>query len=297
MKRVLLLGSTGMLGKAVREALLENPAVSLFELNRETDPGFDAAQPSSAQGQIEIKLSEVGDVDFVINAIGLTKVGIARSPSDAISLAKAINVNFPRHLLEVCAQAGVHVLTVGTDCIFSGSQGPYFEDSIADATDTYGYSKRLGEITSPNSTIVRSSFIGLQSIDASPMLLEWLVRQPRGASLHGYTNHLWNGTTASLLSRILAGMVTRDFCPPGTYHLVPHYQYSKFDLVELITRIFGRQDLEVIPFKTPEAVDRRLGTRFPEINETLWGFVGTEVPRRIDDSILELSERRAREHS
>lgn len=297
MTRVLLLGSTGMLGRAVREAFAAHQAIGLVELNRTTSPSFDASDPILARRLIEDKFSEVGGFDFVINAIGLTKVGMAQAGSDASRLAKAVNVEFPRQLVAMCELAGAHVLTIGTDCIFLGDQGEYFEDSPADATDLYGESKRLGEVTSPNSTIIRSSFIGLQAHEASPMLLEWVIRQPEGASVNGYTNHIWNGTTAIVLGRVLAGMVSTRYFPAGTFHLVPNYEYSKLQLIRLIADSFGRHDLEVIPFTPPTAVDRRLGTRCPEISETLWGFVGADVPRKLENSILELAERRARERS
>lgn len=291
MKRVLLLGSTGMLGRAVLNSLMKEESITTITLDRSSEPGFDARNASSVRQALEARMSTGAGFDFVVNTIGLTKVGITRAATSGENQAHSVNVEFPRLLAEVCAEADAHILTIGTDCVFSGREGPYFEDSLADANDVYGVSKRLGEANLPKATIVRSSFVGLQPKEAPPMLLEWLIRQPKGASIHGFTNHLWNGTTSVVLGRMLASMIRYGYFPIGTFHLVPNYEYSKLELLRVIARYFHRGDLRIDAVAASESIDRRLATRFPEVNENLWRLAGQSTPEKIDSSILELSER------
>ena len=40
----------------------------------------------------------------------------------------------------------IRYIQIGTDCVFSGKDGGYVEDSFMDAEDLYGKSKIVGEI-------------------------------------------------------------------------------------------------------------------------------------------------------
>ena len=50
------------------------------------------------------------------------------------------------------------MIHVTTDCVFSGKDGNYNENSIHDETNDYGISKSLGELC--DTTIIRTSIIG-----------------------------------------------------------------------------------------------------------------------------------------
>jgi dTDP-4-dehydrorhamnose reductase len=294
MKRVLLIGGNGMLGSEIALKFAKLTDISLVMLNRATHPTFDAASPDSSERVLNSILANEG-IDVVINTVGATKVNISETALDEAERVANVNSVFPRLVGQLASDFGVHVLTVATDCVFSGRSGPYSESSIHDPTDLYGKTKSAGELIGQGVTVLRTSFIGLQRPGSTPMLLEWLLGQPTGARINGYSNHRWNGVTTAVVARLFTRMIAEDFLPSGTFHLVPNYEYSKLDLLCEIAEIFGRDDLAIVPTQTPEFVDRRLGTDFPEVNLELWRLLGQAPPTAIRASILELAERRLRE--
>ena len=86
------------------------------------------------------------------------------------------------------------MIQIATDCVYSGKTGGYNEDSLHDALDAYGKTKSLGEVRSSTFLNIRSSIIGPE-INHKVLLLEWFLKQPKGAVLNGFSNHLWNGVT------------------------------------------------------------------------------------------------------
>ena len=80
---------------------------------------------------------------LVVNAAAYTAVDKAESEP---GLAMAVNAEGPGHIARACARAGVPLLHVSTDYVFSGDkQGPYVEDDPIAPLGVYGRSKAEGE--------------------------------------------------------------------------------------------------------------------------------------------------------
>jgi len=294
MKRVLLIGSSGMLGSEIALSLIQQSDIQLSVLGRVANPAFDAASPTSSQFALEKTLAKQ-DFDIIINAVGATKVNIMDASDAEVERVTNVNTVFPKIVADFAEFHNAHLLTVATDCVFSGRLGPYLESASKDPVDLYGVTKSAGEIVRPGVTTLRTSFVGLQQPSSAPMLLEWFLRQPAHAEIQGFRNHLWNGVTTPVLAKIFALMIVEDMLPSGTFHLVPNYQYTKLDLLKEFALVFGRHDLVIRPSDGPENVDRRLGTEFPQMNLKLWGLLGHVPPTDIRASIVELAERRPSE--
>src|SRR5207244_6584362 len=106
--------------------------------------------------------------------------------------AVAVNSLFPYALSDVAEAAGARVLQIATDCVFSGREGSYREDSPHDPLDVYGKTKSLGEVQAPHFLNLRCSIVGPE-IRGFRSLLCWFLAQPRNARLRGFVNHWWNG--------------------------------------------------------------------------------------------------------
>lgn len=97
----------------------------------------------------------------VINAAAYTAVDQAeREPDDAL----ALNGEAPARLAALCAFAGVPLIHVSTDFVFSGlTDRPYQPQDQPQPLGVYGASKAAGEVgvrvTHPQHVIVRSSWI------------------------------------------------------------------------------------------------------------------------------------------
>lgn len=244
MKKLLLIGSGGMLGAALSHVLSLSHTVSTLERSQ-----FDIAK-----GRWD-KLSIAG-FDYVINAAGL----INRRQDDAANFY-AVNSIFPHVLSALCARSGSRLIHFSTDCVFDGHQAPYFEDSPVSATDLYGKSKSLGE---PNlALVIRTSIIGPETTNFYNLLC-WTLSQDH---INGFTNHLWNGVTTLELSILIRRIIDENLFTEGVRHIFAN-DYSKHDLVKMICSSF-KHNARIIPTSAPAPRDTRLRTRYPDFVHSL----------------------------
>jgi len=247
MVSVAILGSTGMLGNAVTDYFVKNPNYIAYtsyrkeELKRESDSFYFDANTTS--------LDMIPDCDYVINCIGIIKPYIANSISNAIQ----INSLFPHKLSDWCKKRNKKLIHITTDCVFSGNDGKYTEDSLHDCLDSYGKSKSLGEPN--NCMVIRTSIIG-EEIHQNASLIEW-VKSSRGKKIKGYTNHLWNGVTTTQFASVCDQIIRNNLYEEDLFH-VHSNDVNKYQLVSSINRHFNL-NIEIEPFvATP--CDRTLRT-------------------------------------
>jgi dTDP-4-dehydrorhamnose reductase len=64
-------------------------------------------------------------------------------------------------------------------------------------------------------------------------------------TIKGYKNVLWNGVTTLELAKAIDSLINNNIT--GLYHLGSEKKISKFDLLNLIKKIFNKEDVEIIP--------------------------------------------------
>ena len=127
--RILLTGSSGQLGQALRASLparLAGEPVELIATARQPEQaqgviGLDLADPDACRAAIESHRP-----DWVLNAGAYTAVDRAESEPE---MAQAVNAGAPRAFAEALSEIGGRLLQVSTDFVFSGEQShPYRPD-------------------------------------------------------------------------------------------------------------------------------------------------------------------------
>jgi dTDP-4-dehydrorhamnose reductase len=239
---------------------------------------FDAVQGRPIREYLERER-----FDLVVNAVGLIKQLINEGNQEDVKIAYLINSDLPRELNAYAKDSSTPIIQIGTDCVYAGLEGDYTEDSEFDCNDLYGLSKVSGENESKSMMTIRCSIIG-HEVKSSVSLMDWFLSQPASTSVNGYSNHIWNGVTTLTFARVIHGIISKNTYSPGTIHLVPKDQVSKFELLQILAETFGRGDIKINEFEAEIGVNRTLATNFPQKNEELWLNAGyTEVP-----SIVEL---------
>jgi dTDP-4-dehydrorhamnose reductase len=280
MKRVAILGSTGMLGSAITR-FMETQNIEVTEFNRlgKSINGKNTAIKIDVLGSYELNNVFKGiEIDFVINSIGMVKQVIDERSVKDVFEAKRINSDFLENLNIFSGNTGIPIIQIGTDCVYSGKTGQYSENSYFDPIDTYGITKTVGEQSLSEAMLIRCSIIGREK-KSFVSLIEWVLKQPIGAKINGFTNHFWNGVTTLQFSEIVSGVLKTDGFRKGTVHLVPSNVISKNKLIKLIAAEFGRTDLEICDFVAENAVNRSLVTVDPARNLQMWRAGGyNEVP-------------------
>jgi dTDP-4-dehydrorhamnose reductase len=282
MRKVLVLGSTGMLGSAV-VSLLQAREHELITASRSTGIKFNAV---SLNTQNLLTAAGLQQGDFVVNCVGLTKARIDETSLASRALAVRVNTDFPNDLAQAAEKLGVKIIQVATDCVFSGVSGDYGESSSHDPLDVYGKTKSLGEIPSPAVMHLRCSLIGPE-IGRSSLFFEWVRQQPINALIDGYTNHLWNGLGSFAFAKVVSGIMSEDLFKSGVQHLVPSNRVTKGELVRLELAALKRDDVQVRSRAAEQPIDRTLRTDRPEFNEQLFLAAGYKKIPTIQEMVLE----------
>ena len=146
--RILLTGSSGQLGQALRASIPASLAGEPVELIA------TARQPELAQDVIGLDLADHDACraavashrpDWVLNAGAYTAVDRAESEPEQ---AQAVNAGAPRAIAEALARIndGSRLLQISTDFVFSGEQShPYRPEDPRNPVCAYGTSKAAGE--------------------------------------------------------------------------------------------------------------------------------------------------------
>ena len=159
-----------------------------------------------------------------------------------------------------CGAIGARLVHLSTDCVFSGARGGYTETDVPDASDMYGRSKLLGEVTAEPALTLRTSMIGL-GLYRKTSLVDWFLAQK--GRVQGYRNAIFSGPTTRELARVIATLLERHPQASGLYH-VSAAAISKYDLL-LKLRERLRLPVEIVPADEPR-IDRSLdSTRFRRV--------------------------------
>ena len=276
--RVLILGSDGMLGHVVTKFLIKQD-LDLWFTGRSVN--FDTGNKAKfiqfdAKSSIESTFKNLGNFDYVINCIGITKPNIDENVSSSVLNAIEVNSRFPYLLSNFFNNS--KILQIATDCVYSGLLGNYSEDSVQDPQDVYGKTKSLGEVDSPNFMNVRTSIIG-REIRHHKSLWDWVIRQDKGASVNGFTNHLWNGVTTLAFAKLVNGIILDNLFHATTQHVIPQNLITKDNLLKSILKNEGKLNAKVNPIESSIQINRTLSTQNQNMNEKIWLSAGyNEVP-------------------
>jgi dTDP-4-dehydrorhamnose reductase len=210
-KLILVLGASGMLGHMLVRVLA--PHHKVFGT---TSSPHDSTSPLARILERDYWLDLVDvrnweSVESVINtsipAVVLNCVGVIKQKMDANTTMDAIYINslVPHKLAQLCDSNKIRFIHFSTDCVFEGTPGLKYVSDIANATDLYGTTKRLGEITYGQSLTLRTGFVGRQ-LSGSEGLFEW-VRSQKGRAVNGFRNAIYSGLTTMALSRVVQRII------------------------------------------------------------------------------------------
>ena len=146
--RILLTGSSGQLGQALRASLPATPGgepVEVIATARQPEPahgvvGLDLTDPDACRAAVVDH-----QPDWVLNAGAFTAVDQAESEPE---LAHAVNAGAPQAFAEGLASISdsSRLLQISTDFVFGGEQShPYRPEDLLNPVSAYGASKAAGE--------------------------------------------------------------------------------------------------------------------------------------------------------
>ena len=261
-KKILILGATGMIGHVLFNELNNYDNYEVYGTARRNlehligsfpKDNIKRLRPNVEATNFDTIMRALASVqpDIVINCIGIIKQ--APLSNDPLSIITT-NAQLPHRISMVCRTANARMIQMSTDCIFRGDKGFYKEEDIADATDLYGRTKYLGEVTYPHCITIRTSTIG-HEIKGGFGLLEWFLNQKK--SIKGFKNAIFSGFPTVELAKIIGEYIIPNDKLKGVYHISSN-PISKYDLLKIISKVYNYK-IDIVPnydFK----VDRSLNS-------------------------------------
>jgi dTDP-4-dehydrorhamnose reductase len=253
MKRILVLGSTGMAGHVITMWLGKNPDYEVFNVSRRSCLNQHTALIDAMDiDRLDDCLEKVSP-DVIVNCIGILNQYASARKDKAVFL----NSYLPHYLESKYRGSCTRIIHLSTDCVFSGKDGDYPENAFRDGDDFYARTKAIGEIVNNKDITIRTSIIGPDMRPEGTGLFNWFMKS-KGA-IYGYTRVFWNGVTTIELAKLVEVLLDSNIC--GLVHFVNKNKISKHRLLTIIKQRFNRNDIIIEEFENMVSDKSLLNTR------------------------------------
>ena len=236
MKKILVIGIKGMAGHVVFKSLPQLGNYEVYGVARNvisTDKIFnlDVSNTEELKKIIDLRF------DVVINCIGILNKDAEDNPHKAIWF----NSYFPHLLESLTKNTKTKVISISTDCVFSGKKGNYTESDLTDGEGFYAKSKAMGEIVNEKDLTIRTSIIGPELNKEGIGLFHWFMNQK--GQISGYSQAFWSGITTIELAKVIHQTILHD--AKGLQIVAGNPKIDKFSLLKLFNTIFRNDALTI----------------------------------------------------
>lgn len=245
-KKVLILGSSGMLGHIVYH-YLDMKDYDVLGTSRTPIEGINSVNLDVVENIDKLfELIQTDKPEVIINCVGLLVKASQDNPTRAIF----INSLFPRILVDWTKNTPIKIIHISTDCIFNGKEGPYNEYDQATESNYYGRTKALGEINNNKDLTIRTSIIGPELKKDGTGLFNWVINQE--GIINGFTKVFWNGVTTLELAKQIEIILRKKYELNGIYHLVTPKEINKYNLLKTIQDVFDLDKIQINKCDSPK---------------------------------------------
>ena len=227
--KVLILGSTGLIGHQVYNYLQDNSDYELFNISYRKKLQEDTILLDIRDEKEFLEAIENIEPNIIVNCIGILINGANKDPENAIF----INSYMPHRLKILANKIDAKLIHISTDCVFSGDKKePYIERDEKDGKDTYSKAKGLGEIIDTTNLTLRTSVIGPELKNNGEELFHWFMNQK--GTINGFTKAIWSGVTTLELAKAVKWAIQNNIT--GLYHITNNTSINKYDLLNLFKK-------------------------------------------------------------
>jgi dTDP-4-dehydrorhamnose reductase len=272
-KKVLVLGSTGLIGHQVYNYLQDNGSYELHNISYRVKLKSDSIiQDVRDEKKLVERITKIAP-DYIINCVGVLIGGSEKNNENAIFL----NSYFPHRLSRLADQIYSKLIHMSTDCVFSGKKGnSYIETDIPDGEGFYARTKALGEILNSHHLTLRTSVVGPELKSDGEELFHWFMSQ--SDDIMGFTKTLWSGVTSLELAKAVHWSIDKDIS--GLYHVTNNSYISKYEILELFKK-YTRKDINIIPVdgnnlnKSFKDTRKLIDYEIPSYDQMIFGMVNS----------------------
>ncbi len=231
--KVVVLGSTGMVGHLISLYLLEKD-LEVVGISRSKLDVDNLLQISANFNDLDELTNNIENInpDILINCVGVLNEAASKNKIESIR----INALLPQLLAYRFQKKGPKLIQISTDCVFSGENHPYNEMIQPDGKGEYAWTKILGEVDNNKDLTIRTSIVGPDIKKDGIGLFNWYLDN-KDLDIIGYSKVYWTGVT----NLQLAQFIYKSFHSnrTGIIHLVNNERITKYDLLKLFNKYFN----------------------------------------------------------
>ncbi|HPN38719.1 MAG TPA: dTDP-4-dehydrorhamnose reductase [Melioribacteraceae bacterium] len=291
-KRVLVIGSNGMLGQTLVNLCTNNNYTILAASNEETSYINNIMY-------IRIDISDENQVadliintkpEYIINTAAYTNVDKSETEKE---VAESINVKGVGYLAKYANQVSSQLIHISSDYVFDGNNGPYTETDVPNPIGYYGLTKLLGEeiITqnTENYTIIRTNVLYGATKYGRPDFVKWVINSLNDKKkINIVTDQINNPTYLKDLSGAIISIIEKNIT--GLFNIGGKTFLSRYEFTLKIADYFGLDKELITPIlteelKQPAARPLKSGLITEKANK-----VFNYNPIEIDESFAEMKE-------
>ena len=247
--KILLFGSTGMLGRYIYLYFKNNTTISIECIDyRIINEYFNDLEDI-------LKSYNINNNTCVINCIGI----IPQRSNINTTYKQYILVNglFPNILAKICNKHNAEMIQPSTDCVFSGIHGNYYENDTPDDHSLYGLSKYFGE--PEGCSVIRTSIIGFEYKNKKS-LIEWLISS-NNKTIDGWNNHIWNGITCLEFCKVIDTIIKKELFWKGIRHIYSPDTVTKYELLVCLKNLLNL-NITINLCNTTNSINKKLNSNY-----------------------------------
>ena len=254
-KRILVIGSNGMLGQRLAEFFNNSNKVELMCVSAEENsfiPNVQYKQLDITQKNLVRQIILDFFPDFIVNAAAFTNVDKSEIEKET---AWKINVGGAENIALYSWTVDAHLIHFSTDYIFDGKKGPYTEEDKPNPIGYYGRTKLASEnsirISGTRFSIIRTNILYGQIKYGRPDFVKWVINSlQKGEKIFIVTDQIGNPTYIDDLVNAVNKIIKLK--KEGIFNIGGCEMISRYSFTLRIAKYFGLDEKLIVPILTKE---------------------------------------------
>ena len=241
MKRILVTGANGQLGKSIAELAKEYQHFDyLFTTRNELDITNEQAVDT---------FFKQNTIDFVVNCAAYTAVDQAEDEQENAQLVNEIATKF---LAKACNEKDIPFIHISTDYVFDGTASePRIETDQTNPIGVYGQTKLEGEKLAlklnPKTIVIRTAWV--YSRFGNNFVKTMLRKKKKKESISVVSDQIGSPTNAIDLAKVILDILSKENLTYGIFHYSNEGECSWFEFAQKIKE-YSHSSIQINPVPT-----------------------------------------------
>lgn len=265
-KRVLIIGASGKVGLELTKEFKNSEFKNEFEI-------FGTSNSSKSDKLLSLDITNEKDLqdifedikpNIVILSAALT---YAEYCEEQPELAKKINVNGTKNILDLCKNFKCKLIFLSSDYVFDGKVGPYSESSSTNPLNVLGKTKVEAEkiIQEVNDhLIIRTAWVNDISKDSKSYALHVINSLTKNEKIMAPIDQFGHPTLAKNLCEIIIELIIKN--KKGIYHVTGSTYLNRYEFAVEIAKAFGLNSSLIEGVSSSELKQKALRPEKVELN-------------------------------